>query len=213
MHAYLVIGSSQEKQKEEVDRLKKDYGIYDQNILSLTSDSSHGIESIREIIHFLTIQTTKKGELRAVVVEDAHLMTPEAQNAFLKTLEEPPRDTIIILTAPRDDLLLPTITSRCLIIPSELQEMSADFGEQKELFEKLSTSSIGEKITFVEQLGKDRGEALTFVTNQLTFFDHMLRTQSSKIDTHLGNALLDAYYDLTHNVNPKMILFELILNY
>jgi DNA polymerase-3 subunit delta' len=44
-------------------------------------------------------------------------MTTQAANAFLKTLEEPPPDTIIILTSSRPNSLLPTITSRCQQIP------------------------------------------------------------------------------------------------
>lgn len=50
---------------------------------------------------------------RFVIVEDADLMNDSASNAFLKTLEEPPADTIIILVSSRPNRLLPTIRSRC----------------------------------------------------------------------------------------------------
>lgn len=71
------------------------------------------IESIRDLQHFLSLKIPGgKAIARIVVIEDAHLLTTEAQNALLKTLEEPPADTVIILTATGVEALLPTIRSR-----------------------------------------------------------------------------------------------------
>jgi DNA polymerase-3 subunit delta' len=71
------------------------------------------IESIREATGFLRLKTLGTMPLRRIlIVEDAHLMTIEAQNAFLKTLEEPPQDTVIILTSSSLETVLPTIRSR-----------------------------------------------------------------------------------------------------
>ena len=50
---------------------------------------------------------------KAVIIDNAERMTPEAQNCFLKSLEEPKGKTIIFLLAAKTDLLLPTIVSRC----------------------------------------------------------------------------------------------------
>jgi DNA polymerase III delta prime subunit len=67
--------------------------------------------------HFRTIEsllrTTAAGERRVVIVDDAHKMTEEAENAFLKTLEEPPPGTLIVLVTAEPLLLLPTTLSRC----------------------------------------------------------------------------------------------------
>lgn len=73
------------------------------------------IESIRELQHFMTLKipgATAGNVARIAVIEDAHLLTPEAQNALLKTLEEPPDHTALLLTATSPDALLPTIQSR-----------------------------------------------------------------------------------------------------
>lgn len=71
------------------------------------------IDQVRQAQDFVKLKTTGSGNLRrAILVEDAHKLTPEAQNAFLKLLEEPPADTIIILTASATQSLLPTIRSR-----------------------------------------------------------------------------------------------------
>ena len=87
---------------------------------------SINIEQIRELQQFLTLKTTGKGRIRRVVViQDADKMTREAQNAALKTLEEPPADTALILTASQLEQMLPTIRSRVQAVyiqpPSETE--------------------------------------------------------------------------------------------
>jgi hypothetical protein len=72
-----------------------------------------GIEAARQLEHFLSLKVPgKQGVNRAVIIEDSHLLTVEAQNALLKTLEEPPAGTLVILTASHQQALLPTINSR-----------------------------------------------------------------------------------------------------
>jgi len=70
------------------------------------------ISSIREIRKFLSLQYTDI-QYRVVIIEEAHLMNSEAQNALLKSLEEPPEGVIFILITPYEERLLPTIISRC----------------------------------------------------------------------------------------------------
>lgn len=71
------------------------------------------IEAIRSMQEFLKLKAPGTAKIRRVViVVDADCMTSEAQNALLKTLEEPPSDTVIILTATRHDALQKTIASR-----------------------------------------------------------------------------------------------------
>lgn len=113
-----------------------------ENILDLSADSldnyaykslirpaegkAIGIEPIRELEHFLSLKVPGQKQLnRVVIIEDSHLLTVEAQNALLKTLEEPPEGTIIILTANRQDALLPTIRSRTTSINVRHPEKAA----------------------------------------------------------------------------------------
>lgn len=73
--------------------------------------SSIGIDAVRALAEKLSLATEEKGGNWAII-RDADAMTEEASNAFLKTLEEPPVDSFIILTSSRPDFLLPTIRSR-----------------------------------------------------------------------------------------------------
>lgn len=71
------------------------------------------IEAIRELEHITSLKMPGNDEIsRVIVIIDAHTMTIEAQNALLKTLEEPPAGTMLILTSAHQDMLLPTIRSR-----------------------------------------------------------------------------------------------------
>lgn len=70
------------------------------------------IGQVRELLAVLSMKPFSDGH-RVVIIGDAQTLNPEAGNALLKALEEPPGDTIIILTAHRPGDLLPTIVSRC----------------------------------------------------------------------------------------------------
>lgn len=79
----------------------------------VSTDKTIPIAMVREMQQFMRLKTTGKGQIRRIVlIEDADGMTIEAQNAFLKLLEEPPTDTVLILTAIPNSALLPTIYSR-----------------------------------------------------------------------------------------------------
>jgi replication-associated recombination protein RarA len=72
-----------------------------------------GIDRVRELEHVLSLKIPGSAIIqRVVLLSDAHLLTGEAQNALLKTLEEPPQGTILVLTSSEEDALLPTIQSR-----------------------------------------------------------------------------------------------------
>jgi DNA polymerase III subunit delta' len=77
------------------------------------ADNAVSIDQIRTLQTFLQLKTTGKGTIRRVaIIEDAHTMTIEAQNALLKILEEPPADTCLLLTVQGERSLKPTIYSR-----------------------------------------------------------------------------------------------------
>lgn len=75
--------------------------------------------------------TGATGKRKVFVISEADKMNPQASNAFLKVLEEPPKNSIFILTTSRPDSILPTISGRC----------------QKIRFDNLSTAEIDSYIT------------------------------------------------------------------
>ena len=77
---------------------------------------SIGVEEIREqVVNDVAIRPYES-PYKIYVIDEASKMTPQAQNALLKTLEEPPAYAVILLLSDNPDALLPTITSRCVML-------------------------------------------------------------------------------------------------
>ena len=76
-----------------------------------------GVEVVREDVVRLANRAPSEGSRRVFVIPSAERMTPAAVNALLKTLEEPPEGVVLLLTSAEPENLLPTLLSRCQIIP------------------------------------------------------------------------------------------------
>ncbi len=91
------------------------------------------VRGVRDVLHELAFLPVEGGA-RVAIVEHAEAMNEDAQNALLKTLEEPPPGVTVVLCADRDELLLPTVRSRCVRIrlgptgPREIEGLLADLG-------------------------------------------------------------------------------------
>lgn len=82
------------------------------NVIPIGGREERGVRDLVRELALLPVE----GGARVAVVEAADRMTEDAQSAFLKTLEEPPLGTVLILTASDEERLLPTIRSRCVRI-------------------------------------------------------------------------------------------------
>jgi len=106
------------------------------------------IDQIRELSWRLSLKPMK-APLKAAIIDKAHSMNEEAQNCFLKTLEEPKGNTLLILITEYPNFLLPTIISRCEMIkfyPVETEEIRKFLSEKeisKEEMEKIVGFSLG----------------------------------------------------------------------
>src|SRR5207248_7725603 len=74
------------------------------------------IEQIREIEHALQMRASN-GRRKVAIIPDADRLVTQAANAFLKTLEEPPKDSLLLLLSALPEALPETILSRCIAIP------------------------------------------------------------------------------------------------
>ena len=82
------------------------------DIIELDAASNRGIDEIRDIrdkVNFAPVQ----GRRKVYIIDEAHMLTDAASNAFLKTLEEPPEHVIFVLCTTEAHRILPTIISRC----------------------------------------------------------------------------------------------------
>ncbi|MEO0141807.1 MAG: AAA family ATPase [candidate division WOR-3 bacterium] len=115
---FLLIGPIPSRIKEKQDKIFEYARRYlpENPVIEIEDRTSILIEQIRLAIEHLATMPAK-GKKRLVLILEADRMTEEAANSFLKTLEEPPMDTVFVLTSSRPESLLPTIRSRCQIVP------------------------------------------------------------------------------------------------
>ncbi len=84
------------------------------NILELDAASNNGVDAIRELVDQVQVPPAN-GRYRVFIVDEVHMLSSGAFNAFLKTLEEPPKHVIFILATTEKHKIIPTILSRCQI--------------------------------------------------------------------------------------------------
>ena len=84
------------------------------NVFELDAASNNGVEHIRSIIDKVRIPP-QDGQYKVYVIDEVHMLSKDAFNAFLKTLEEPPKHAVFILATTEKHKILPTILSRCQI--------------------------------------------------------------------------------------------------
>src|SRR3989344_5690414 len=123
MNSNILISENLEDRVEKIKKilLNLDFNIIHPDLLYINDDETLGVEAAKKIRQFLSLKPFQaKG--RVVVLESAQNLTVDAQNSLLKTLEEPPSESSIILGTDSDTKLLPTILSRCEIIRVQVTE-------------------------------------------------------------------------------------------
>ena len=85
------------------------------DVVELDAASNNGVESLRQITESVQYPPTV-GKYKVYIIDEAHMLTDSAENAFLKTLEEPPAHVIFILATTNPEKIKATIKSRCLML-------------------------------------------------------------------------------------------------
>ena len=105
------------------------------NIFELDAASNNGVEHIKTLMEQTRIPP-QMGKYKVFIIDEVHMLSTAAFNAFLKTLEEPPAHVIFILATTEKHKILPTIISRCQIYDFERMTVSNIVGYLKEVAEK-----------------------------------------------------------------------------
>ena len=113
-HAMLFSGTRGTGKTTLARIFAKAIGVSDVDLYEIDAASNRGIDDIRELreaVHTLPYESEKK----VYIIDEVHMLTKEAFNALLKTLEEPPAHVIFILATTEEEKLLDTILSRCQV--------------------------------------------------------------------------------------------------
>lgn len=211
MHAYIITGGTPRERNGRITRILSERSVSTHDAITIAPGGpSLTVDDVRGIISRLSIRPLSSPR-HGVVVRDAHTMTAEAQNAFLKTLEEPPGAALIILETYQPDALLPTILSRCQLVNLG----SAPSYTDDQLSECMSTittliqSPVGKRLQIIDTLTRTRDDALAFVNVAICTLEQELKQRGRS--AILLRALLTARTQILGNVNPKLALDHVLL--
>lgn len=113
-HAILFSGSRGTGKTTLARLFAKAIGVSDVDLYEIDAASNRGIDDVRELreaVYTLPYESERK----AYIIDEVHMLTKEAFNALLKTLEEPPAHVVFILATTEEEKLLDTILSRCQV--------------------------------------------------------------------------------------------------
>lgn len=184
------------------------------NIHELDAASNNSVDDIRELIDQVRIPP-QIGRYKVFIIDEVHMLSTAAFNAFLKTLEEPPRHAIFILATTERHKVLPTILSRCQIYDFTRIELS-------DIVEHLAKVASKEGVTTEEAaLHIIAQKADGGMRDALSLFDQMVSYTQGNV-TYQGvigslNILdYDYYFRFTdlfieHKISETMLLFDEVL--
>lgn len=121
------------------------------NIFELDAASNNGVDQIKTLMEQTRIPP-QVGKYKVFIIDEVHMLSPAAFNAFLKTLEEPPSHVIFILATTEKHKILPTILSRCQIydfermtVPNTINHLKMVAEKEGIKYEEQALAAIAEK--------------------------------------------------------------------
>ncbi|HQV52099.1 MAG: DNA polymerase III subunit gamma/tau [Flavobacteriales bacterium] len=158
------------------------------NIFELDAASNNSVEDIRSLILQVSI-APQVGAKKVYIIDEVHMLSPQAFNAFLKTLEEPPSYAIFILATTEKHKIIPTILSRCQVfdfrritvadISKHLSDIATKEGITAEpqalhTIAKKADGGLRDALSIFDQLVSFAGNTLTYkdVLSNLNVLDH-----------------------------------------
>lgn len=212
MQSFIILGKNKENIQKEAEKLIKSEKIHDLDVFTFESEKAVGIADIRSINSKIFLKPLK-GEKKAVVIETFLGMTPDSQNAFLKTLEEPPLSTIIILKA-FENIFLPTILSRCKLITLDTK-IEVEETEVKTIENVLDSliNKTSDPLKLAQDLSKDKEQALKYLEKLIVVTrEKMLNNPTEKNYVYILKTLSKYLLLLKKsNVNIRLALENLFL--
>ena len=179
------------------------------NIFELDAASNNSVEDIRNLTEQVRIPP-QSGKYKVYIIDEAHMLSTQAFNAFLKTLEEPPSHAKFILATTEKNKIIPTILSRCQIF--DFRRISID-----DISNHLEYIAKQENIVFEK-------EALNLIANKsdgslrdaLSLFDMLISYSQNEITyrsvvKHLNLLDYEYYFKITDNIEINDLSSNLLI--
>lgn len=222
MQTILIIGGTAEARETAIAEKMRVWEISPFDRIKPADESlSIGIGVIRTFIKNISLAPHQGDHVAGTIIHGEKL-TVEAQQALLKTLEEPPGHAYIIIGIPNKSFLLPTIISRCMCV--YLQEKSLPVEpEQHEIrmsqLRLVIASRPGQKIAAISSLGKSKenlanwiDNAIVTLRNEVLKNPHAAEPRETIAYTRLLHILIDTTKYQENNINLLMLLEHAFLS-
>ena len=158
------------------------------NIIELDAASNNSVEHIRTLIEQVRFQP-QQGTHKVFIIDEVHMLSSQAFNAFLKTLEEPPPYAIFILATTEKHKIIPTILSRCQIfdfkriqvqdVVKQLEYICAEEGKKADpealhLIGQKADGAMRDALSIFDKIASASGDHITYkdVISNLNILDY-----------------------------------------
>lgn len=184
------------------------------NITELDAASNNSVEHIRALIEQVRFQP-QKGKYKIFIIDEVHMLSQQAFNAFLKTLEEPPPYAIFILATTEKHKIIPTILSRCQIFDFRRIQVPNMVNHLTEICQQESITAESDALHIIAQ------KADGALRDALSIFDRIVSFSGKQISyedviTNLNVLDYDYYFKfvdalLREDVSQVLVIFNDIL--
>ena len=185
------------------------------NIFELDAASNNSVDDIRNLIDQVRIPP-QVGKYKVYIIDEVHMLSQSAFNAFLKTLEEPPKHAIFILATTEKHKIIPTILSRCQIFDFKRITVKDAAEYLKYIAESQGVNAEDDALHIIAQ------KADGAMRDALSIFDRVVSFSGSELTrkavTENLNVLdYDTYFEATdlileHNIPGLLLLFNKTLS-
>lgn len=185
------------------------------NIFELDAASNNSVENIKSLMEQTRIPP-QVGRYKVFIIDEVHMLSTAAFNAFLKTLEEPPAHVIFILATTEKHKILPTILSRCQIYDFERMTVPNIISHLKNVAEKENIQYEEEALAIIaEKADGGMRDALSIFDQAASFSQGNITYQKVIEDLNVLDA--DNYFNivslaLENKVSEIMVLLNDVLN-
>jgi DNA polymerase-3 subunit gamma/tau len=186
------------------------------NVYELDAASNNSVEDIRSLIDQVRI-APQLGDYKVYIIDEVHMLSPSAFNAFLKTLEEPPKHAIFILATTEKHKIIPTILSRCQIFDFNRIKINDIADHLSNIAVKEGISAESEGLHLIAQKADGALRDALSIFDQIVSFAGNTLTYKSVIE-NLNVLDYDYYfrlvdYALAEDIPSSLLLYHEIMDH
>ncbi len=185
------------------------------NILELDAASNNSVDDIRNLIDQVRI-APQIGKHKIFIIDEVHMLSQSAFNAFLKTLEEPPKHAIFILATTEKHKILPTILSRCQIFDFHRIQIDAIVSHLKDISTKEEINADDKALHVIAQKADGALRDALSIFDQIVSFSNNNVTYEAVLD-NLNVLDYDYYFRIIEfamagNIPENLLIYNDVLS-